>query len=126
MPRKRGGENWLVSLVGPNGIHKTIPTENITDHGDGTYGVLYSAERPGEYVVLHSNFLFRISVSHEGDSTPEKYFQTPYYRLKQTMSIATSLKTRSWVDSELANPEDRVISYQGEPRINLIFYRHLH
>jgi filamin len=45
-PRADGGDNFKVNIDGP----ESVPA-HIVDNGDGTYGVTYEAQNPGDYVI---------------------------------------------------------------------------
>jgi filamin len=52
-PRTSGGDDFHVTLKGPEELHP-----EVKDNGDGTYGVKYTATKPGDYEV---------DVTYEGD-----------------------------------------------------------
>jgi filamin len=47
-PRTDGGDDFAVAIRNPDGS-ETAP--HVVDNGDGTYGVTYNPETPGDYVV---------------------------------------------------------------------------
>jgi len=60
-PRTDGGDKFDVDIDGPQG--KVHPT--VTDNGDGTYGVVFDPEHPGDY---------SINVTYEGNPIKDAPF----------------------------------------------------